>query len=258
MGFNLFPLPLGIYTMIFEYYFPENTNIQLSCQVTTAYIHKQVQKDFTDYSKLLVQINNNSKTTPDYIYFTIHGTAVVSNPEGYIIVYGVKDWSDSVKSDVYDSDYYQTIFKYKNGDMQMQTNIDLNNHKIKNVPQAMDPTDLLTKQSIKIFDVSLYGTIDQHNYFTNHGVSIGFDSIYIVKITLINKDKYRGNMDRLTISHKIQDGSSSRLNYPFRFSPLSQLTVITINRLFIGEVIRITTQTAIQISFVLTYKGSKI
>ena len=30
MGFNLYPLPLGIYTIIFEYYFPENTNIQLS------------------------------------------------------------------------------------------------------------------------------------------------------------------------------------------------------------------------------------
>ena len=102
MGFNLYPLPLGRYTIIFEYYFPENTNIQLSCQSTTAYVHKQIQKDFTDYSKLLVQINNNSKTTPDYIFFTIHGTAVVSNPEGYIIVYGVKDWSDSVDSSVYD------------------------------------------------------------------------------------------------------------------------------------------------------------
>ena len=32
MGFNLYPLPLGTYTIIFEYYFPENTNIQLSCQ----------------------------------------------------------------------------------------------------------------------------------------------------------------------------------------------------------------------------------
>ena len=100
MGFNLYPLPLGTYTIIFEYYFPENTNIQLSCQSTTAYVHKQVKKDFTNYSKLLVQINNNSKTTPDYLFFTIHGTAVVSNPEGYIIVYGVKDWSDSVDSSV--------------------------------------------------------------------------------------------------------------------------------------------------------------
>ena len=69
MGFNLYPLPLGTYTIIFEYYFPENTNIQLSCQSTTAYVHKQIQKDFTDYSKLLVQINNNSKTTPDYLFF---------------------------------------------------------------------------------------------------------------------------------------------------------------------------------------------
>ena len=49
MGFNLYPLPLGTYTIIFEYYFPENTNIQLSCQSTTAYVHKQIQKDFTDY-----------------------------------------------------------------------------------------------------------------------------------------------------------------------------------------------------------------
>ena len=63
MGFNLYPLPLGTYTIIFEYYFPENTNIQLSCQSTTAYVHKQVQKDFTNYSKLLVQINNNKNNT---------------------------------------------------------------------------------------------------------------------------------------------------------------------------------------------------
>ena len=31
MGFNLYPLPLGTYTMIFEFFPPEITNIQLSC-----------------------------------------------------------------------------------------------------------------------------------------------------------------------------------------------------------------------------------
>ena len=145
MGFNLYPLPLGTYTIIFEYYFPENTNIQLSCQSTTAYVHKQIQKDFTDYSKLLVQINNNSKTTPDYLFFTIHGTAVVSNPEGYIIVYGVKDWSDSVDSSVYDDAFYVQMFEYKNGDMQMQTNINVNNHKITNLNKGINDTDAVNK-----------------------------------------------------------------------------------------------------------------
>ena len=259
MGFNLYPLPLGTYTIIFEYYFPENTNIQLSCQSTTAYVHKQVQKDFTDYSKLLVQINNNSKITPDYIYLTIHGTAVVSNPEGYIIVYGVKDWSDSVDPSVYDSEYYIQMFEYRDDGMYMNTSINLNhNHKIINIPQPTNPTDLLMKQSVNIFDISLYGTIDQHNDLTSQGITIGFDSIYIVKITLINKNKYKGNQDRLFISHKNQNGTINRLNYPFRFSPSSEITVITINRLFLGEVIRLTTQTAIQIPFVLTYRSLHI
>ena len=145
MGFNLYPLPLGTYTIIFEYYFPENTNIQLSCQSTTAYVHKQIQKDFTDYSKLLVQINNNSKTTPDYLFFTIHGTAVVNNPEGYIIVYGVKDWSDSVDSSVHDDAFYVQMFEYKNGDMQMQTDININNHKITNLNKGINDTDAVNK-----------------------------------------------------------------------------------------------------------------
>ena len=150
MGFNLYPLPLSTYTIIFEYYFPENTNIQLSCQSTTAYVHKQIQKDFTDYSKLLVQINNNSKTTPDYLFFTIHGTAVVSNPEGYIIVYGVKDWSDSVNPNIYDDGFYVQMFQYKNGDMQIQTDIDMNTHKIENLSDATNTKDAINKGQLDI------------------------------------------------------------------------------------------------------------
>ena len=145
MGFNLYPLPLGTYTIIFEYYFSENTNIQLSCQSTTAYVHKQIQKDFTDYSKLLVQINNNSKATPDYLFFTIHGTAVVNNPEGYVIVYGVKDWSDRVDPNISDDEFYVRMFEYKNGDMQMQTNINVNNHKITNLNKGINDTDAVNK-----------------------------------------------------------------------------------------------------------------
>ena len=151
MGFNLYPLPLGTYTIVFEYYFPENTNIQLSCQSTTAYVHKQIQKDFTDYSKLLVQINNNSKTTPDYLFFTIHGTAVVNNPEGYIIVYGVKDWSDSVDPNIYDDGFYVQMFEYKNGDMQIQTDIDMNTHKIENLSDATNTKDAINKGQLDAY-----------------------------------------------------------------------------------------------------------
>ena len=222
MGFNLYPLPLGTYTIIFEYYFPENTNIQLSCQSTTAYVHKQIQKDFTDYSKLLVQINNNSKTTPDYLFFTIHGTAVVSNPEGYIIVYGVKDWSDSVDSSVYDDAFYVQMFEYKNGDMQMQTDININNHKIKNISPPTEPTDLIMKQSLDILSTTQIGKINQNGYFTVDDITLQLNNAFIKEIRIVNLIRLTGP-DRLII--RARSGHTS-LSFPFSYTNTVLIDII--------------------------------
>ena len=140
MGFNLFPLPLGTYTMIFEFFPPEMTNIQLSCQATSAYIHKTVQKDFSSYSKMLVQINNNSKNTPDYIYLTMHGTSTVP-ANAHLIVYGMKDWSDSVSPELYDHVLTEEMFEYDDGDMKMNTDLDMDNHYITHLGDGSDDTD---------------------------------------------------------------------------------------------------------------------
>ena len=126
IGFNIYTLAIGTYTIVFEFYPPEMTNIQLSCDASEAYIHKAVQRDFTAYSKLLVQFNNNSKQTPNYIYLTMHGTATATPVQCHLVVYGVKDWSDSVYPGVYDG-LDNVMFEYKNGDMQMQVSLDMNN-----------------------------------------------------------------------------------------------------------------------------------
>ena len=126
IGFNIYTLAIGTYTIVFEFYPPEMTNIQLPCDASEAYIHKAVQRDFTAYSKLLVQFNNNSKQTPNYIYLTMHGTATATPVQCQLVVYGVKDWSDSVYPGVYDG-LDNVMFEYKNGDMQMQVNLDMNN-----------------------------------------------------------------------------------------------------------------------------------
>ena len=99
----------------------------------------------------MVQINNNSKATPDYLFFTIHGTAVVSNPEGYIIVYGVKDWSDSVDPNIYDDEFYVQMFIYENNDMKMQTDINMNTHKIENLSDATDTKDVINKGQLDAY-----------------------------------------------------------------------------------------------------------
>ena len=145
IGMNIYPLDIGFYTIIMEYYWPENTNIQLSCQATTAWINKQASKDFPDYTKLLVQFKQTSKDTPDRLFFNIHGEAVVSNPEGYLTFYGMKGWFDSVNPRIYDSVIEESMFQWKNNEMSINTDIDMQNHRLKNLPLPTDDDDAASK-----------------------------------------------------------------------------------------------------------------
>ena len=159
IGFNIYPLAIETYTIVFEFYPPEMTNIQLSCTASEAYIHKAVQRDFTAYSKLLVQLNNNSKQTPDYIYLTMHGTATATPVRCHLLVHGVKDWSDSVYPGVYDG-VGNEMFEYKNGDMQMKVDLDMNDKRIINLADPINDNDAMKfGYFINLFKTKYYGTI---------------------------------------------------------------------------------------------------
>ena len=131
IGINIFPLAPGSYTIIMEYYWSENTNIQLTCQATTVWVRKQTSKQFSSYTKILVQFNQTSKDTPDYLFFNIHGRAKVTNPQGHLIVYGIKGWVDSVPPQIYDSALEASMFEFDNGKMKMNMDLDLNGNSLK-------------------------------------------------------------------------------------------------------------------------------
>ena len=118
IGFNLYPLSLGKFTSVLEY-FPigSHTNIQLSAQASTANIHKTIQKSFSDHVRLIIQFTNSSRESLDYIYFNLHGSSTFSSPQAFLIIYGVKDWQDTVNPEVYDYDHnnhVMRIVKYTN------------------------------------------------------------------------------------------------------------------------------------------------
>ena len=116
IGINLYPLPVGKFTIVMEYYFPEDINISLLAEATTAIINKQTITNFPSYKKQLVQINQQTKDTPDYLFFTIRGSGTTAtNPEGYLVFYGVKEWVDTVPSEIYDHVLETGMFKYDNG-----------------------------------------------------------------------------------------------------------------------------------------------
>ena len=131
IGINLYPLPIGKYTVIMEYYFPEDRNISLSAEASTAVIAKQITENFPNYKTLLVQIDQQTKDTPDYLYFNIRGSGTTStNPEGYLVFYGVKEWMDSVPPQIYDHALETGMFSYDGGKMKMNMDLDLNGNSI--------------------------------------------------------------------------------------------------------------------------------
>ena len=164
MGFNIQELPLGLYTIIFEFYPPEMNNIQISCQATSAYIHKQVQKNFSTYSKLLVQFHNNNKNNPDKIFFTMHGDTIYV-VSAFLILYGIKDWVDAINPKLYDHIINEQMFEFDSLNMLMKTNLDLNNNKILNISDGTDANDTINKGQ---FD-TLKNKFDSHQfYIKNH------------------------------------------------------------------------------------------
>ena len=149
IGFNLYSLSLGYYTFVIEYHPPEMTNVIVTAQGTTISINSQTTKIFSNYTKTLVKFHNFTKTTPDYIFINLHGKTT-SSTTGHLIVYGVEGYVSSVEPKAYD-----TTFVVENGNMVMQTNLNMNNHKIINLANPIDDGDACNKRSLDIVETKL-------------------------------------------------------------------------------------------------------
>ena len=253
IGINLYPLPVGKFTIIMEYYFPEDINISLLAEASTAIINKQTITNFTSYIKQLVQINQQTKDTPDYLFFTIRGSGTTAtNPEGYLVFYGVKEWVDTVPSEIYDHVLETGMFEYDNGNMKIfhdidlnnnkiinSSGIDMNNHKIENLSDATNTNDAINKGQLDIvlnklneliphiknyryraiFEENFYDLTETHNFVLKSNV----DNVIIQRVkpnlnidTDLPISSFSSN--GLLFNHRI------RLNYSDMYSSSTPVT----------------------------------
>ena len=128
IGINLYPLPIGKYTVVMEYYYPDNPPSKIITTANKITFSKVTHEKLTDYDKYTVQFNLSNKDSPPiYLFFTIRGSGTTStNPEGYLVFYGVKGWVNEVPSQIYDKDLETGMFEYDDGKMKMNMDLDLN------------------------------------------------------------------------------------------------------------------------------------
>ena len=192
IGINLYSLPIGKYTVIMEYYFSEDLNINIYIEATHALINYHKLTNFPNYKKILVQINRLSKI-PDYLFFTITGNGTTStNPEVYLIFYGIKGWFNNIPQEIYDHTLETGMFEYDNGNMKMYHNIDMDNKKIINLDDGIDNNDAVNMKQF----ISIKTRFDEQLPFMNNNIYMSiftyrfFDFLAISKFKFSKQQRY--------------------------------------------------------------------
>ena len=128
LGFNLYKLPVGYYTMVVEWFPPEMNEISVTAQGTTISISDETTKTFEKYTKTVIHFHRWGRSPPQFIYLDLHGTVSKQSllTIGHLIVYGVKETISNVDPSVYD-----TAFVIENGKMVMETDLSLNGHRLR-------------------------------------------------------------------------------------------------------------------------------
>ena len=98
----------------------------------------------------------------------IRGELSTSNQQtGYLIFYGTKGTHYSITNDFYDQYIMSDIFIY-NGNMKMQTKIDMNNNKIIKLSNGTDPDDAVNKgqlDSVKNHSEMVKNQLDSYLFY---------------------------------------------------------------------------------------------
>ena len=151
LGLDMTSLSVGDYTLVMEFYWPEKFNIYTYADSTpTNIVDEQNFKNFSNYQKLYLQFTKKNTNSPNNLIMEIRGELSTSNQQtGYLIFYGTKGTHYSNTNDFYDQYIMSDIFIY-NGNMKMQTKIDMNTHKIENLSDATNTKDAINKGQLDI------------------------------------------------------------------------------------------------------------
>ena len=128
LGFNLYKLPVGYYTLVVEWFPPEMSELSVAVQGTTISISNYATKTFENYTKTVINFHRWGSSPPQFIYLDLQGTVTFPSllTIGHLIVYGVKETISNVDPSVYD-----TAFVIENGKMVMETDLSLNGHNLR-------------------------------------------------------------------------------------------------------------------------------
>ena len=274
LGLDMTSLSVGDYTLVMEFYWPEKFNIYTYADSTpTNIVDEQNIKNFSNYQKLYLQFTKKNTNSPNNLIMEIRGELSTSNQQtGYLIFYGTKGTHYSITNDFYDQYIMSDIFIY-NGNMEMQTKIDMNNnkiinssgidmnnHKIENLSDATNTKDAINKGQLDEFK----NEFDRYRFFVkNHSFLDIFSYLmfdfnepgkFIVKF--FNRDPYiSGIASNETPSLNISSTLNKRISYN-NFKPKKGIQFSSSHRLIMELDYNVDEHSSYTMLIIMTFKDN--
>ena len=136
LGINMYTLPNGEYSLVYELYFPnsiDSSTVQISAVSAVETVSNVTTNVFNNHTRSIIHLHKYNNVAPNRLMIDM----VLKNKAGvryankltiFVIVYGVYGYVNNVNTSVWDR-----LFEVINNVIKVESTIDMNKHDIKNV-----------------------------------------------------------------------------------------------------------------------------
>ena len=136
LGVNMYILPNGEYSLVYELYYPNSINsstVQISAVSAIETVSKVTTNVFNNHTCSIIHLRKYNNVAPnrlmiDMVLKNKAGISYANELTIFVIVYGVSGYVNNVHTSVWDR-----LFEVTNNSIKFEASIDMNKHDIKNV-----------------------------------------------------------------------------------------------------------------------------
>ena len=136
LGINMYTLPNGEYSLVYELYYPntiDSSTVQISAISPVETVSKVTTNVFNNHTRSIIHLHKYNNVAPnrlmiDMVLKNKAGVSYANKLTIFVIVYGVSGYVNNVNTSVWDR-----LFEVINNVIKVESTIDMNKHDIKNV-----------------------------------------------------------------------------------------------------------------------------
>ena len=220
LGVNMYILPNGEYSLVYELYYPnsiDSSTVQISAVSTIETVSKVTTNVFNNHTRSIIHLHKYNYVAPnrlmiDMVLKNKAGISYANELTIFVIVYGVSGYVNNVHTSVWDR-----LFEVTNNSIKFEATIDMDDKQIKNLADgahgsdAVNVTQLInmtttTNTEISKVNTNLQNSISNlkkqiNNQINNAIAEYGYVN-YLIFVFYLDNNEFNNGEKISTLSDK--------------------------------------------------------